>query len=83
MRTCPLGVPEADYPCKFCRVHLHRGDFAGCRCSTFRPAVSSYATICLSCAVAVDRLTDTATPLGKVHAGIVHEATLTFAHSDD
>ena len=82
MRTCPLGVSEADYPCNFCQIPVHRGDDR-CRCSTFRQAVCQYATICGPCAAALDRLTDTATPLGKVHAALVREATFTFAHSDD
>jgi len=83
MRKCPLGVPDADYCCKFCQVHLHRSYDAGCQCSTRRPAVCYYSSICLPCAAEVDRLTDGASRLGKVHAAIVYEAQFKFAHSDD
>jgi len=82
MKECSLGAPGADYDCRFCQVDLHRGD-SGCPYSTLREEVCSYASVCLSCAAEVDRLTDRTTRLAKVHAAIVYEAQFKFARFDD
>jgi hypothetical protein len=81
VETCPVGKPNPGYSCRFCQRRIHRGD-SGCACSEFRERVTFYASLCVPCASAVDKLRAD-TVLGRVHQSLVYEAQFTFAHSDD
>lgn len=83
---CPAGRPDAQYSCRFCQVPLHRGD-EGCDCSRFREDVTSYASLCLGCANALDTLIprpgEEKTRMSKIVAQLLQEARLTHWHGDD
>ncbi len=79
-RICSEGQPNALYCCRFCNVVLHRGD-EGCICSTQRE-LTSYASLCVLCAEAVDVLT-AKTRVGQIHRGLVREALMTHMRGSD
>lgn len=52
--NCSLEI-FPNYRCVICDKRIHRGD-SGCICSTFRPESFQYASICVKCVKAFDRL---------------------------
>jgi hypothetical protein len=44
-----------NYSCVICDLQIHSGG-AGCSCSTYREGAFQYASLCMSCAKAFDRL---------------------------
>ncbi len=79
-RVCSEGMPVALYCCRFCDALLHRGSDP-CLCSTHR-ALTSYCSLCLPCAEAIDALTAD-TLVGKIHRDLVNEALLKHMRGSD
>lgn len=77
---CSLDTPKG-WRCRFCRSEIH-GAGENCTCSTYRLEVTRYASLCLTCADAVDALMAD-TPLGRVHRALVHDANMAGRPSSD